>query len=192
MNSAWSYSPETPNLGQNLRFIVPCDLEIWRVTLKNNRAPLLCYCKLCASFHNHVWIQAGVTVRKRPNWDKICFDLCDLDHWPLTLTYCMDITFVNVKNSWKFHDDMMSETSWKRCNGRTDGRTDGQTEVFLELLGRMLLSFVEKYIRSLLKSWTSWAINETISLNETSVFAGEYVLNVSVSIHAFSRWLCTV
>ena len=30
------------NLRQNRRFIVPCDLEIWRMTLKNNRAPLLC------------------------------------------------------------------------------------------------------------------------------------------------------
>ena len=32
-------SPETPNLDQNLRFFVPCDLEIWWMTLKNNRAP---------------------------------------------------------------------------------------------------------------------------------------------------------
>ena len=29
--------------GQNRRFFVPYDLEIWRMTLKNNRAPLLCY-----------------------------------------------------------------------------------------------------------------------------------------------------
>ena len=33
------------------------------MTLKNNRAPLLCYFKLCASFHSHLWIQSGVTVR---------------------------------------------------------------------------------------------------------------------------------
>ena len=45
-----SYSPETPNLGQIRRFLEPCDLEIWRMTLKNNRAPLLCYFKLCAAF----------------------------------------------------------------------------------------------------------------------------------------------
>ena len=67
----WSYSPETPNLGQNQRFLEPCDLAIWRMTLKNNRAPLLCYFKLSASFHSHRWIQAGVTVRKRPIWVKI-------------------------------------------------------------------------------------------------------------------------
>ena len=65
-----SYSPETPNLGQIRRFLEPCDLEIWRMTLKNNRAPLLCYFKLCAAFHTHWWIQTGVTVWKRPIWVK--------------------------------------------------------------------------------------------------------------------------
>ena len=34
--------------------------------LANNRAPLLCYFKLCAAFHGHWWIQTGVTVWKRP------------------------------------------------------------------------------------------------------------------------------
>ena len=71
MNSNWSYSPETPNLDQNLRFLESCDLAIWRMTLKNNRAPLLCYFKLYASFHSHWWIKTGVTVRKRPIWVKI-------------------------------------------------------------------------------------------------------------------------
>ena len=70
VNWNWSYSPETLNLGQNRQFLVPCDLEIWRLPLKNNRAPLLCCFKLCASFHSHQWIQTGVTVRKRPIWVK--------------------------------------------------------------------------------------------------------------------------
>ena len=38
MDSNWSYSPETPNLGQIRRFLEPCDLEIWRMTL--NKANL--------------------------------------------------------------------------------------------------------------------------------------------------------
>ena len=46
-------------------FFVPCDLEIWWMTLKNNRAPLLYYIKLCAAFQSHWHIQTGVTVRKR-------------------------------------------------------------------------------------------------------------------------------
>ena len=51
-------------------FFEPCDLAIWRMTLKNNRAPLPCYFKLCASFCSHWWIQTGVTVRKRIIWVK--------------------------------------------------------------------------------------------------------------------------
>ena len=47
-------------------FFGPCDLEIWRMTLANNRVPLLCYFKLCASFHTHLCIKTGVTVRKHP------------------------------------------------------------------------------------------------------------------------------
>ena len=71
MNSNWRYSPETPNSGQNRWFLEPCDLAIWCMTLKNNRAPLLCYLKLCASFRSHWWIQTGVTVQKRLIWVKI-------------------------------------------------------------------------------------------------------------------------
>ena len=52
-------------------FFVPCDLEIWRMTLKNNMAPLLTHFKLFASFRSHQWIQTGVAVRKRPIRVKI-------------------------------------------------------------------------------------------------------------------------
>ena len=38
VNSNWSYSPETPNLGQIRRFLEPCDVEIWQMTL--NKANL--------------------------------------------------------------------------------------------------------------------------------------------------------
>ena len=65
-----AYSPETPNLGQNRWCFVPCDLEIWWMTLENNRAPLLCCSKLWATFHSHRWIQTGVAVWKRPIWIK--------------------------------------------------------------------------------------------------------------------------
>ena len=69
LNKIWklrpTYSPETPNLGKKWCF-VPCDLEIWWMTLENNRASLLCCFTLCATFHSHRWIQTGVTVRKCP------------------------------------------------------------------------------------------------------------------------------
>ena len=66
-----AYSPETPNLGQNRWCFVPCDLEIWWMTLENNRASLICCFKLCATFHSHRWMQTGVTVQKRPIWVKL-------------------------------------------------------------------------------------------------------------------------
>ena len=59
-----AYSLETPNLGQNWPFSVPCDLKIWWMNLNNNRASLLDYFKLCASFRSQMWIQTRVTVRQ--------------------------------------------------------------------------------------------------------------------------------
>ena len=38
-------------------FFYPCDLEIWQMTLKNNRAPLLCNFKLWVLFRSHWWIK---------------------------------------------------------------------------------------------------------------------------------------
>ena len=90
VNSNWSYCPGTLNSGQNQWFFVLCDLEIWWMTLKNNRAPLLCYIKLCASFHNHRWIETKVTVRKHSIRVKIgdllsCVTL-KFDRWPSKTT----------------------------------------------------------------------------------------------------------
>ena len=52
-------------------FFAPCDIEMWWMTLENNRAPLLYYIKLCPSFQIHWWIETEVTVRKHPIWVKI-------------------------------------------------------------------------------------------------------------------------
>ena len=86
MNSNWSYSPETPNSGQNWWFLSRVTLKFDRWPLKNNRAPLLCYFKLCASFRSHLWIQTGVTVRKLPSQIKISDFLSHVtlkfDGWP--------------------------------------------------------------------------------------------------------------
>ena len=88
MKSNWSYCPETVNSGQNLQFSVRCYLEIWWVTLKNNREPLLCYIKLCTSFQSHRWIQTGVTVQRRSIRVKIGNFLSRVtlkfDGWPWT------------------------------------------------------------------------------------------------------------
>ena len=58
-------------LDSSRQFCGPCDLEIWWMTLKNNRAPLLYYVNLCASFQFHRWIKTGVTAGKRPIRVKI-------------------------------------------------------------------------------------------------------------------------
>ena len=60
--------------GQYRQIIGQYDLEIWQMTSKNYKAPLLCQFKLCTSFHRHPWIETGVRVRKhsvRPvrTWD---------------------------------------------------------------------------------------------------------------------------
>ena len=92
VNSNLSYSPETPNLGQIGRFLEPCDLEIWRITLKNNRAPLLSIIKLYVSFHHHMWIQTGVTVRKRLGWVLTSVTLTfDLWPWPFAWTSLLSL-----------------------------------------------------------------------------------------------------
>ena len=122
MNSNWSYSPETPNLGPIRRFLEPCDLEIWLMTLKNNRAPLLRNIKLYASFHHHMWIQTGVTVRKRLSWVVTSVTLTfDLWPWPFawTLRWSLVIT----------PENFMMIRWWEHSQkGVTDRRTDGQTE----------------------------------------------------------------
>ena len=157
-NSNWSYSSETPNLGQIQWFLEPCDLEIWWMTFKNN---LFC---ATSSFVQHfvpigefklelqsgnaqsgsnstifraVWpwnltddlekqqstspkhYQAICIISSshvNSNWSyspetvKLGCDLCDLDLWPLTLTFCMDLTLIPSDNSWKFHDDTIMGT----------------------------------------------------------------------------------
>ena len=125
MYSNWSYSPETPNLGQSRRFLEPCDLEIWRMTLKNNRAPRLCCFQLCAWFHCHMWIQTGVRVRKRLSWVLTSVTLT-FDLWPWPFAWTSLLTMVITPEN--FHDDMMMGTWWKRCDRQTDGRTDRQTD----------------------------------------------------------------
>ena len=95
---------------------VLCDLEIWWLTLKNNRVPLLCCFKLCASFHHHMSIQTGAETA------KLGFDLCDLDLWPWNFAWTSLLSLVITPEI--FHEDMMMGTEWKRCDRQTDRQTD--------------------------------------------------------------------
>ena len=126
VNSNLRYSPETPNLCQNRRFFVPCDLEIWRMALRNNRAPSLSYFKLCASFHSHRWTQTGVTVWKLSSGVLTSVTLTlDLGPWPFAWTSLLSM----VMSPGHFMMIWWWEHSEK---GVTSGQTDGQSNIICE------------------------------------------------------------
>ena len=119
--------------GSNSRFLEPCDLEIWRMTLKNNRAPLLNNIKLYTSFYHHMGIQTGVTVRKRLSWVVTSVTLTfDLWPWPFAWTLLWSL----VKTPENFMMIRWWEHKSKRCDRQTYGPTDRQTKIpFVKLLG---------------------------------------------------------
>ena len=130
VNSNWSYSPETPNLVKIRRFLEPCDLDIWQMTLKIHRASLLSNIKLYASFHYHMWIQTGVTVRKRLSWVLTYVTLTfDLWPWPFAWTSLLSLVLTP--------ENFMMIRWWEHSqNDVTDRQTDGQKIPFIKLLGR--------------------------------------------------------
>ena len=95
------------------------------MTLKNNRAPLLSIIKLYAPSHHHMWIQTGVTVRKRLSWVVTSVTLTfDLWPWPFAWTSLLSLVITP--------ENFMMTGWWEHSqkgvtDGRTDGRTDGQT-----------------------------------------------------------------
>ena len=94
------------------------------MTLKNNRAPLLCCFQLCAWFHCHMWIQTGVRVRKRLSWVLTSVTLTfDLWPWPFAWTSLLTM----VITSWWYDDGNMVKKVWQ-TDGRMDRRTDRQTD----------------------------------------------------------------
>ena len=119
-----------PIYGQIRRFLEPCDLEIWRMTFKNNRAPLLSIIKLYAIFHHHMWIQTGVTVRKRLSWVLTSVTLTfDLWPWPFAWTSLLSLVIT-------FENFMMMRWWEHSQKAVTDRQTDGRKRPFIELLGR--------------------------------------------------------
>ena len=91
------------------------------MTLKNNRVPLLWNIKLCASFHRHLWIRTGVTIRKRLSWFVTSVTLTfDLWHWSFSWTSILSlvITPENFMIIWSKHSE----------KGVTDRQTDRRTD----------------------------------------------------------------
>ena len=109
-------------MGQIQRFLEPCDLEIWQMTFKNNRAPLLSIIKLYASFHCHMWIQSWVRVRKRLSWVLTSVTLT-FDLWPWPFAWTSLLTMVITP------ENFMMIRWWEHGEkGVTDRQTDRRTE----------------------------------------------------------------
>ena len=157
------YSTETPNLGHIRRFLEPCDLEIWQMTLKNNRAPLLSIIKLYASFHHHTWIQTGVTVRKRVSWVVTSVTLT-FDPWPWPFKWTSLLSLVITP------ENFMMIRWWEHSqkgvtDGQTDRRTDGQTENTIcraawSQLKSPTFSFKKMHLKLLLAKWRPFCPGE--------------------------------
>ena len=92
------------------------------MTFKNNRAPLLSIIKLYASFHHHMWIQTGVTVRKRLSWVLTSVTLTfDLWPWPFAWTSLLSLVITP--------ENFMMIQWWEHSQkGVTDRQTDRQTD----------------------------------------------------------------
>ena len=100
------------------------------MTLKNNRAPLLCCFQLCAWFHCHMWIQTGVRVRKRLSWVLTSVTLT-FDLWPWPFAWTSLLTMVITPENfmmirwWEHGEKGVTD---RRTDRRTDRQTDGQTD----------------------------------------------------------------
>ena len=98
--------PSNLKLDSNRQFFRPCDREIWWMTSKNNRTPLLCYFKLCASFRSHWWIQSGVTVQKRPRLlrgDQLKGNRCTTQGQENEAIVVRQGARLNVRLQWLYH-----------------------------------------------------------------------------------------
>ena len=94
-----------------------CDLEIWWMALENNRAPLLYYIKLCASFQSHVWVQTRVraeTLNSGQNWR---FFVLDLEIWHMLIENNREplLYYVKFCGSFPSHGSFQNKVAvWKR------------------------------------------------------------------------------
>ena len=172
---------ETPNLGQIWRFLELCDLEIWRMTLKNNGVPLLSNIKLYASFYYHMWIQTGVTVRKRLSWVMTSVTLTfDLWPWPFawTLPWSLVITPENfMMIRWWEHSEkgVTDGQTDRRTDGRTDGQMDGRTDRQTGWIQYTPLTSLRGYNNRV--SWQCIVRNENCNGRQTDMQFGRKTLH---------------
>ena len=97
--TVWKHSIQVKSL-------VPCKLEIWWMTLEKNRAPLLYWAKLCASFQSHGWIQTGDIIWKLSIQVKVShfFIPCDIGIWQVPVK--------NNRAPLLYHIDLNQSHGW--------------------------------------------------------------------------------
>ena len=92
------------------------------MTLKNNRAPLICYIRLYASFHHRMRIQTGLMVWKQLNWVLTSVTLI-FDLWPWPFAWISLLPMVITPKIF------MMIWWWEHSKkGATDRQTDGRTD----------------------------------------------------------------
>ena len=110
-----------------------CPMLPWHFTddIEKDRAPLLCYFKLCTSFRSHLWIQTGVMVRKIQIGAKFALTrvTMTLELWLWAFAWTPPLSMVITPENfmmiwWQGHSE----------KGVTDGQTDGRKGPFIELL----------------------------------------------------------
>ena len=115
------------------------------MTLKYNRAPLLYYIKLCASFQIHCWSHTWVTAWKRSSRVKLAI-FCPA--WPWKLTYDLeqgksegfescDQPIVRKRQIWVKISDVLYRVTLK---------FDGWPRKTIEHLSFAVSSFVQHFI----------------------------------------------
>ena len=95
------------------------------MTLKNNRAPPLSNIRLYASFHHHMWIRTGVTVRKVGLWP--------LWPWPFewTLLWSFVITPENfMMIRWWEHSQQSKSEGFDSCDRPSNLKLDSNRQFF--------------------------------------------------------------
>ena len=144
MNSSRSYSPETPNLGQNRRFFCP----MWPWNLKDDLAKTIEHLlhATSSSVHHFLAICEYKLELQSGNGLIVFFTFVtltfDLGPWPLARTSLLSMVITSnnfMMIPWQEHSE----------KGATDRQTDGQKEVLSELLGR---------------SWKPWIICAIMTL----------------------------
>ena len=120
---------------------------VWPWNLMDDlEKPLLNIIKLYALFHHHMWIQTGVTVRKRLSWVLTSVTLTfDLWPWPFAWTSLLSLIIPP--------DNFMMIRWWELSDkGVTDGRMDRQTD-------RSVLRAAWSQLKT---SWSQYQISDSI------------------------------